>query len=84
MPLKMSCLSKPTASDLECLRPTLSYPWVGTVLTLPLSVATHPVCQLVRAPYFTAQLLLVPGAFATHLETYTQYANTKGAEALWL
>lgn len=36
------------------------------------------------APYFTAQLLLVPGAFATHLETYTQYANTKGADALWL
>ena len=36
------------------------------------------------APYFAAQLLLVPGAFATHLETYAQYANTKGAEALWL
>ena len=36
------------------------------------------------APYFTAQLLLVPGAFATHMETYMQYANSKGADALWL
>ena len=39
---------------------------------------------LLKAPYFTAQNLLVVGAYATHLQEYTRYANAKGAEAVWL
>ena len=48
------------------------------------SAGVAPVNVIKAAPYFSAQTLLVVGAYAAHLEEYHRYANAKGIEALWL
>ena len=35
-------------------------------------------------PFMSAAAFLLPGMFHSHLENYKQYANQKGADALWL
>merc|ERR1711871_1538871 len=55
-----------------------------SILAIPLDRLMSAGVPLLKAPYFTAPNLLVVGAYATHLQENTRYANAKGADAVWL